>query len=58
MVSRLTRPSTTDHGGRNSYPRNETQTWYEALEFEPSPADPCHLFLLMKDLRAPLSDSR
>ena len=29
----------------------EARAWYEALEFEPSPTDPCHLFLLMKDLR-------
>ena len=27
-------------------------TWYEAHDFEPSPVDPYHLFLLMKDLRA------
>ena len=31
---------------------DEARAWYEALEFEPSPTDPCHLFLLMKDLRA------
>ena len=34
---------------------DEAQAWYEALGFEPSPIDPCHLFLLMKDLRAMLS---
>ena len=33
---------------------DEAQAWYEALEFEPSPTDPRHLFLLMKDLRAAL----
>ena len=33
----------------------EARAWYEALEFEPSPTDPCHLFLLMKDLREMLS---
>ena len=33
----------------------EARGWYEALEFEPSPTDPYHLFLLMKDLRAMLS---
>lgn len=26
--------------------------WYEAWEFEPSPTDPYHLFLLLKDLKA------
>ena len=30
--------------------------WYEAREFEPSPTDHYHLFLLMKDLRAMLSE--
>ena len=30
----------------------EARAWYEALEFEPSPTDPRHLFLLMKDLHA------
>ena len=34
------------------------RAWYEALEFEPSPTDPFHLFLLMKDLRKILDDSR
>ena len=33
---------------------DEARAWYEALEFEPSPTDPRHLFLLMKDLRATL----
>lgn len=28
------------------------RAWYESLDFEPSPTDPYHLFLLMKDLRA------
>ena len=27
---------------------DEARGWYEALEFEPSPTDPYHLFLLMK----------
>ena len=31
---------------------DEARAWYEALGFEPSPTDPSHLFLLMKDLRA------
>lgn len=26
--------------------------WYESWEFEPSPTDPYHLFLLLKDLKA------
>lgn len=30
----------------------EARAWYEALNFEPSPTDPFHLFLLLKDLRA------
>ena len=28
--------------------------WYLSFDFEPSPSDPLHLFLLMKDLRAAL----
>ena len=35
---------------------NDARAWYEALELEPSPTDPYHLFLLMKDLRAMLSE--
>lgn len=31
---------------------DEARAWYEAFDFEPSPTDPYHLFLLMKDLRA------
>ena len=31
---------------------DEARAWYEAHDFEPSPVDPYHLFLLMKDLRA------
>lgn len=26
--------------------------WYQAWEFEPSPSDPYHLFLMLKDLKA------
>ena len=33
------------------------RTWYEALDFEPSPTNPYHLFLLLKDLRATLRAS-
>lgn len=29
--------------------------WYESWEFEPSPTDPYHLFLLLKDLKGMLS---
>jgi len=36
---------------------DEARVWYENLEFEPSPTDPYHLFLLMKDLRALLSNT-
>ena len=35
---------------------DEARAWYEALDFEPSPTDPYHLFLLMKDLRALLGE--
>lgn len=31
---------------------DEAKAWYEGFNFEPSPTDPLHLFLLMKDLRA------
>ncbi len=31
---------------------DEALVWYEALEFEASPTDPRHLFLLTKDLHA------
>ena len=30
----------------------EARKWYLQWEFEPSPTDPMHLFLLMKDLKA------
>ena len=30
----------------------EARRWYQAWEFEPSPTDPYHLFLLLKDLKA------
>lgn len=29
--------------------------WYESWEFEPSPTDPYHLFLMLKDLKGMLS---
>jgi GNAT superfamily N-acetyltransferase len=29
--------------------------WYESWEFEPSPTDPYHLFLMLKDLRGMLT---
>jgi len=28
------------------------QRWYEGWEFERSPTDPCHLFLMLKDFKA------
>lgn len=31
---------------------DEARAWYEGADFEPSPTDPYHLFLLMKDLRS------
>jgi GNAT superfamily N-acetyltransferase len=30
----------------------EARAWYERFDFEPSPTDPFHLFLLMKDIKA------
>lgn len=30
----------------------DARAWYARYDFEPSPTDPYHLFLLMKDLRA------
>ena len=33
----------------------EARKWYLQWEFEPSPTDPYHLFLLLKDLKALLS---
>jgi len=32
--------------------------WYLNWEFEPSPTDPMHLYLLLKDLKAIVSASR
>ena len=32
--------------------------WYESWEFEPSPTDPYHLFLMLKDLKALLLGPR
>jgi GNAT superfamily N-acetyltransferase len=34
---------------------DEARAFYERFDFEPSPTDPLHLLLLMKDLRAVLS---
>lgn len=34
----------------------EARAWYERFDFEPSPSDPLHLFLLLKDLRALMGD--
>lgn len=31
---------------------DEARDWYSKFDFEPSPTDPFHLFLLMKDLKA------
>jgi GNAT superfamily N-acetyltransferase len=30
----------------------EAKTWYLKFDFDPSPSDPLHLFLLFKDIRA------
>lgn len=35
---------------------DEARAWYERFDFEQSPTDPYHLFLLMKDLRALLGE--
>lgn len=32
--------------------------WYESWEFEPSPTDPYHLFLMLKDLRGLLNGTQ
>lgn len=32
--------------------------WYESWEFEPSPTDPYHLFLMLKDLKALIGSAR
>ena len=32
------------------------RSWYERFDFEASPTDACHLFLLMKDLRAQIGE--
>ncbi|MFP4155221.1 MAG: GNAT family N-acetyltransferase [Halothiobacillaceae bacterium] len=34
---------------------NAARQWYESWEFEPSPTDPYHLFLMLKDLKGMLS---
>lgn len=34
----------------------QARIWYEGFDFEPSPTDPYHLFLLMKDLRSLFKD--
>jgi GNAT superfamily N-acetyltransferase len=31
---------------------DEARAWYARFDFEPSPTDPFHLFLLMKDIKA------
>lgn len=36
---------------------DQARKWYKALDFEPSPTNPSHLFLLLKDLRATLRGS-
>ena len=30
----------------------EAKAWYLKYDFEPSPSDPLHLFLLLKDIRS------
>jgi GNAT superfamily N-acetyltransferase len=36
---------------------DEARSFYEHFDFEPSPSDPMHLFLLMKDIRAAISEA-
>jgi len=33
----------------------DARKWYESWEFEPSPTDPYHLFLMIKDLKSLLN---
>lgn len=35
---------------------DEARTWYEQFDFEPSPTDPLHLFLLLKDIKKILQE--
>jgi GNAT superfamily N-acetyltransferase len=35
----------------------EAKSFYEHIDFEPSPSDPLHLFLLMKDIRAAIPEA-
>ncbi|MGX2039725.1 GNAT family N-acetyltransferase [Methylocaldum sp. MU1018] len=37
---------------------DEARQWYEFWEFEPSPTDPYHLFLMLKDLKSLLGEDR
>ncbi len=30
---------------------DSVKSWYEQFDFEPSPTDPLHLFLLLKDIK-------
>jgi GNAT superfamily N-acetyltransferase len=32
----------------------QARRWYEQFDFDPSPSDPLHLFLVMKDLKRPI----
>lgn len=34
---------------------DKARQWYQRFDFEPSPSDPFHLFLLLKDIRALVS---
>jgi hypothetical protein len=36
---------------------DEARAWYEQFDFEPSPTDPLHLFLLMKDIKKILQET-
>ena len=37
---------------------DKARAWYEQFDFEPSPTDPLHLFLLMKDIKKILQEKQ
>ena len=37
---------------------DEARAWYEQFDFEASPTDPLHLFLLMKDIKKILQEAQ
>ena len=46
-------PAVLGYGVKTIHAKDElARQWYLQWEFEPSPSDPFHLFLLMKDIKA------